>query len=58
MTVIELEKVFNEKGKYLGSIVIHERDLSPEFLANCKKEASGWKKYRKVMKEAGFDIEP
>lgn len=60
MTEILLEKCFDEKGKYMGKIIIHEADLTPEFLGKVKKDKDdkmGWKKYRKVMKKAGYNIE-
>ena len=58
--MIVLEECFNEKGKYLGKIVVHEADLTPEFLDKIKKDKDdkmGWKKYRKIMKDKGYDIE-
>ena len=59
MSII-LEEKFNEKGKYLGKIVVPIRDLTPEFIAGLKADKDdkqGWKKYRKIMKEQGYDIE-
>lgn len=60
MTEILLKKCFDEKGKYLGKITIHEADLTPEFLDKIRKDKSdkmGWKKYHKILKEKGYDIE-
>jgi len=58
--MIILEEVFDEKGRYLGKVVVYEEDLTPEFLEKCRKDTKdvmGWKKYRKRMKEHGYDIE-
>lgn len=58
--MIVLEECFDEKGKYLGKIVIPISDLTPEFLALIradKDDKMGWKKYRKIVKEHGHDIE-
>ena len=60
MTEIVLEECFDEKGKFLGKHVISIADLTPEFLAELKadkEDKKGWKKYRKVMKKAGYPIE-
>jgi len=46
----------SEKGKQ----GIYESDLTTEFLDKIKADKDdkmGWKKYRKVMKEKGYDIE-
>ncbi|MBA7715200.1 hypothetical protein ES703_124241 [subsurface metagenome] len=60
MTEIVLEEKFDKKGKYLGKIIVDVDSLTPEFLGKIKKDKSdkmGWKKYRKIMKDKGYDIE-
>jgi len=57
---IVLEECFNEEGQYMGRIVVYETDLTPVFLDKIKADKDdkmGWKKYRKIMKKAGYDIE-
>ena len=68
MTIIILEKCYGPRldprtGKmketYLGYIGIPTELLTPELLAALKadkEDKHGWKKYRKVMKDAGYDI--
>lgn len=59
MTEILLEETFDEKGKYLGKIVVYTEVLTPEFIDALKADLTdkqGWKKYRNVMKKAGYDI--
>lgn len=46
--------------KYLGMEVVFLKDLTPGYLATVKADKNdklGWKRHRKVMKEAGYDIE-
>jgi hypothetical protein len=60
MKEIVLEECFDEKGTYLGNIVIKVEDLTPEFLKKIKEDTGnnlGWMKYRKVMKDNGIDVE-
>jgi len=43
-----------------GYISIDKDKLTPEFLAKLKADKideMGWNKYRKLMKEKGYDIE-
>ena len=50
--MIVLEHCFNEKGKYMGKIIIHETDLTPEFIKKIKQDKDnkmGWRKYHKVL---------
>jgi len=52
----DTEKLVNT---YLGMIVANIEDLTPEFLAKLKADKDdkhGWKKYRKLMKDKGYDI--
>jgi len=59
MKEIVLEECFDEKGDYLGKIVVNEEQLTPEFLKKIKEDTDdklGWKKYHKVLKDKGIDI--
>lgn len=59
MTEIILERVFDEKGKYLGKITVNVKDLTPQFLQSLRDDIvdkKGWRKYRKVMRDHGHDI--
>ena len=56
--IIVLKKVYKGK-KYLGMHIAYIDDLTPEYLARLKADVSdkeGWKQYRKVMKDAGYNI--
>ena len=56
---ILLEKCYNEKGKYMGKIVIQNTRLTPEFLDKIKKDKDdkmGWKQYHEKLKKEGFNI--
>ena len=56
---IVLKKHFKD-DRYLGMEVVFLKDLTPEYLATVKADTDdklGWKRHRKVMKEAGFDID-
>lgn len=56
--MIELKKVYKNE-EYLGSIVIYEEDLTPEFIEELKKDKDdkkGWKKYKKVLNDAGYTV--
>lgn len=60
MKEIVLEKCYDEKGVYLGKIVINEEELTPDFLKQIKEDKEdkmGWKRYYKVLKDNGIDIE-
>ena len=60
MKEIILEECFDEKGVYLGKIVINQEELTPAFLKCIKEDVEdkqGWKKYHKVLKDNGIDIE-
>ncbi len=60
MSTILLEEIFDENGKYLGKVIVGVDDLTPEFIAELKADKDdkkGWKKYRKLMKEKGYDID-
>ena len=60
MKEIVLEECYNENGEYLGKIVINEEELTPELLKRVREDTDdklGWKKYRKVMKDNGIDVE-
>lgn len=68
MTQIILEKKYKtvqietEEGEvenievYLGMIVIYEEQLTLEVLESIKND-EGWDKYRKILKDKGFDVE-
>ena len=59
MTKIILELCYSPEGKYLGMISIDDSELTPDFINAIKTDiddVQGWKKYRKVMKDKGFDI--
>lgn len=52
MTEIVLEECFDEKGRYMGKIIIHEADLTPEFINKIKADKDdkmGFKKYHGVL---------
>ncbi len=53
MTVIVLEKVYDEQGIYKGRYVIYEADLTSELLEYIKI-APEWKKWRPGLKEKGY----
>lgn len=60
MTQIVLEKHYGVHGRYMGMTVVYEEQLTPEFLDTLKKDKAdkmGWKQYRKIMKDKGYDIE-
>jgi hypothetical protein len=60
MKEIVLEECYDEKGVYLGKIVINSEELIPELLKRVREDTDdklGWKKYRKVMKDNGIDVE-
>ena len=54
------EKIILEEHLNGGFISVDIKDLTPEFIESIKKDKEdkmGWKKYRKLMKEKGYDIE-
>lgn len=58
---ILLEEHYDKKGKYLGKTIIYLKDLTPAKIASLKTDvldSQGFHKYRKAMKDAGYDISP
>jgi len=59
---ILLEETFDEKGRYLGKIVILREDLTPELIKKLKEDKEfidknpKWKEYKKILKEKGYDV--
>ena len=46
MSEIELEKVYKD-GKFMGTISIHENDLTPEFIKKIKEDTEDKMGHRK-----------
>lgn len=58
--ILELEKCYNEKGRYMGSIIVDTEALTLEYLDKIKADKAdklGWKKYHRILKEKGYNIE-
>ena len=48
-----------DPNAYLGMIVVDIKDLTPEYLQTLRDDDTdieGWHKYRRIMKDHGYDL--